>query len=75
MNVMNEQRTLQFQCCFCHDGMTPAGTTALIIVLNWANEKEQMDQQFFCHRACFERITGETVDVDKNVDWGDEEQS
>ncbi len=56
----------EYECCFCHDGMLPAETTALIVVLHWAFEAKQKEQQYFCHRACFERITSETMATRRN---------
>jgi hypothetical protein len=33
-------------------------------VLDWEkSEEEERSQQFFCHPACFEEKTGETIDL------------
>jgi hypothetical protein len=52
---------IDFRCCFCHE---PGATCALVFVVEWTGPEEgQSSQQFFCHPECFERITGETVEI------------
>ncbi len=38
---------------------------AMILVLHWDRPAtEQAEQQFFCHPACFEKTTHETLDAE-----------
>lgn len=52
---------LTYQCCFCgesiEDGVgssKPIDPCAVILIANWQEpELKQVEQQFFCHVACF----------------------
>ena len=56
---------LQFQCCFCGTGITKGSQggealdpCAVVLIARWERpESEQGAQQFFCHLACFERVS------------------
>jgi hypothetical protein len=56
---------LQYQCCFCGEGVPkaseggdPLDPCAVVLIGRWERpESEQGVQQFFCHVACFERVS------------------
>lgn len=51
------------RCCFCQ-GTVMDNICAVILRLNWEQpEDKQKMQQFFCHPACFEKVTKEKIDV------------
>ena len=57
-----ETDNLQYQCCFCGEGVTkaseggePLDPCAVVVISKFERpEREQGVQQFFCHVACLE---------------------
>ncbi len=54
-----------YQCCFCHELIARGEICAVVITVNWDSDAKKAWQQWFCHRECFTKSTGETVDVGK----------
>jgi hypothetical protein len=75
-----DPNNLQYQCCFCGEGVTkaseggaPLDPCAVVLIGRWERpESEQGVQQFFCHVACFERVSKHAA-VERDVLAGDEE--
>lgn len=60
---MAEQRVISFQCCFCHKGIEKKMVCAVVVVRHWETPEKAREQQFFCHKGCFEKATAEKIEV------------
>lgn len=54
---------IEFQCCFCKEGVPENDTTMLTLTL-----PGERSQSWFCHADCFTKTTGEPIDVLENDD-------
>lgn len=54
--------TIDYQCCFCKEGVSGNEVCGLTVTINWG-EGEKKDQLFFCHGTCFEKATKEKIEV------------
>lgn len=64
---------IAFHCCFCGGTMPEEDESicAVILISNWTGpEEEQLEQQFFCHPACFEEKSGEKIRAPNRAQFG-----
>jgi hypothetical protein len=60
------QGKVVYQCCLCKQDIPSGQVCALVLVVDWEDEDKRRFQQWFAHRECFVKATGETVDVGTN---------